>query len=461
MRLSTLIGPDLKEVLREDPEQVRELFSELHPEDVADILGELEPDEAATFLSKLPAEEAAPIFERLEEHEQEEIVEVMPPESVVQIASEMEPDDRADLFSALPEAVGDALLERLERVDPEAAEEVRELEKWPETSAGHLMTTAYVHLPQILAVRDAIEAVRTFDKESDAPIYNVYVLEREKLLGIVPLRELVLRDPSTKLSDIMREPVITVHPTMDQEEVAKQMAKYDLNVVPVVDDKHVLLGVITIDDIVDVLTQEQTEDVQKLGGVQPLEEGYFQTTFWSFIRKRGVVLVILFIEEFFTQTAMRHYDWVLDAIKGAAYYVPLLISTGGNSGGQSSTLIIRGLATGEIRPRDWWRILFRELGMGLALGSGLGFIGMLRVKMYPDQSWTFAFTVAATLVGIVVMGCTVGSMMPLLLKRIGIDPATSSAPFIASLVDVLGIIIFVHVAKILMSHVIAAAAIPH
>ena len=217
----------------------------------------------------------------------------------------------------------------------------------------------------------------------------------EKLLGIVPLRELVLREPTTKLSDIMREPVVTVHPTMDQEEVAKQMAKYDLNVVPVVDDKHVLLGVITIDDIVDVLTQEQTEDVQKLGGVQPLEEGYFQTSFWAFIRKRGVVLVILFIEEFFTQTAMRHYDWVLDAIKGAAYYVPLLISTGGNSGGQSSTLIIRGLATGEIRPRDWWRILFRELGMGLALGSGLGFIGMLRVKMYPDQSWTFAFTVAA------------------------------------------------------------------
>jgi magnesium transporter len=201
--------------------------------------------------------------------------------------------------------------------------------------------------------------------------------------------------------------------------------------------------------------------VQKLAGVQPLEDGYFQTRFLSFMRKRGVVLVILFIEEFFTQTAMRHYDYVLDAIKGAAYYVPLLISTGGNSGGQSSTLIIRGLATGEIKPKDWWRILFRELGMGLALGTGLGIIGMLRVAMYRDQSWVFALSVGLTLIGIVVMGCTVGSMLPLLLKRIGIDPATSSAPFIASMVDVLGIIIYVNIAKILMGEVIARAAIAH
>jgi len=217
-----------------------------------------------------------------------------------------------------------------------------------------------------------------------------------------------------------------------------------------------LLGVITIDDIIDVLTQEQTEDLQKLGGVEPLDLPYFRTGFFEFIKKRGVWLVILFLEEFFTQTALRFYDPVFEAIKGASYYVPLLISTGGNSGSQSSTLVIRGMAVGEIKPKDWARIFFREMGMGLFLGVGLGAIGFARVLMYHDQHLPFAFTVAFTLVGIVMTGCTVGSMLPLVLKRFGIDPATSSTPFIASLVDVLGIIIFVHVAKVIMAGVIAA-----
>ncbi|HSQ66054.1 MAG TPA: magnesium transporter, partial [Polyangiaceae bacterium] len=217
----------------------------------------------------------------------------------------------------------------------------------------------------------------------------------------------------------------------------------------------------TIDDIVDVLTQEQTEDVQKIGGVEPLDVPYFQTSFVEFIKKRGVWLIILFVEEFFTQTALRYYDPVFEAVKGASYYVPLLISTGGNSGSQSSTLIIRGLAIGEIRPRDWWRIAGREAAMGLVLGAILGTIGFFRVLMYRDQHVDFALTVACTLVGIVMTGCTVGSMLPLGLKRLGIDPATSSTPFIASLVDVLGIIIFVNVAKIVMAHVIAMGPLPH
>ncbi len=185
---------------------------------------------------------------------------------------------------------------------------------------------------------------------------------------------------------------------------------------------------------------------------------YFRTGFFEFIKKRGVWLVILFVEEFFTQTALRFYDPVFEAIKGASYYVPLLISTGGNSGSQSSTLVIRGMAVGEIKLRDWWRIFIREMGQGLFLGVGLGSIGFARVLMYHDQHLPFAFTVACTLIGIVMTGCTVGAMLPLALKRFGVDPATSSTPFIASLVDVLGIIIFVHVAKIIMASVIAAHA---
>jgi magnesium transporter len=457
MRLATLLGPELKQLLKEDPDQVRALLDEIHPEDLADLIGELEPDEAAELLARLPAEDAAPIFERLEGDEQEEIAELMPPESVAQIASEMEPDDRADLFSVLPEKMGDDILERLERVDPEAAEDVREIEKWPETSAGHLMTTAYVHVAPEATVADAIEAVRGFTENHSENIYNVYAIERgDQLVGIVSLRDLLLAKPQQPLQAILRTNVLSVKPDEDQEEVARKMAKYDLNVMPVVDNAGQILGIITIDDIIDVLTLEQTEDVQRLAGIEPLDVPYFRTTFLMFIKKRGVWLLVLFFGEFFTQTALRHYDPVFEAIHGAAYYVPLLISAGGNSGSQSSTLVIRGMAVGEIKLRDWWRILVREAGMGLVLGVCLAAVGFLRVLMYPEQHTDFALTVAITLVGIVATGCTVGAMLPMLLKRIGLDPATSSTPFIASLVDVLGIVIFVHVAKIVMSAVLAA-----
>jgi magnesium transporter len=458
MRLASLLGPELKELLKEDPRQVRELLDEIHAEDLADIIGELEPDEAAALLAHLPAEEAAPIFERLDEQEQGELVGVMPSENLVQIASEMAPDDRADFFSLLPDAQAAELLTELEKVDPEAAEDVREIEKWPETSAGHLMTTHYVHVATGATVGGAIEAVRAFGVELRTPVYNVYVLERgARVLGVASLRDLILSTPDVHIEEVITTNVISVPPDMDQEEVARRMAKYDLNVMPVIDAGGKLLGVITIDDIIDVLTQEQTEDVQKLGAVEPLDLPYFQTTFATFIRKRGAWLVLLFLGEFFTQTALRFYDPVFEAIKGSAYYVPLLISAGGNSGSQSSTLVIRGLAVGEIRPRDWWRIFLRELGMGAVLGFGLGIIGFVRVLMYRDQHSPFAATVAITLVGICMTGSTVGAMLPLVLKKAGLDPATSSTPFIASLVDVLGIIIFVHIAKVIMASVLGAA----
>jgi magnesium transporter len=460
MRLASLLGPDLKEVLKEDPDQVRELLDEIHPEDLADIIGDLDADEAAKLLSRLPAEDAAPIFERLDDEEQGDIVEVMPPESVAHIASEMAPDDRADLFSVLPESVGEVILEKLEEVDPKAAEDVREIEKWPDTSAGHLMTTAYVSIGPHVTVRSAIDAVRAHAENHHENVYNVYALDpQQRLVGVASLRDLLLASPLQPLEEILRTNIISVPPLEDQEEVARKMAKYDLNVMPVVDEKGKILGVITIDDIVDVLTQEQTEDVQKLGGVEPLDVPYFRTSFLTFIKKRGVWLFVLFFGEFFTQMALRHYDPVFEAIKGAAYYVPLLISAGGNSGSQSSTLIIRGLAVGEIQLRQWPRVLVRELLMGLVLGLGLAIVGFARVLTTPEGDFQFALTVAVTLVGIVMTGCTAGSMLPILLKRIGLDPATSSTPFIASLVDVLGIIIFVYAAKVVMAHVLAGAGV--
>jgi magnesium transporter len=455
MRLASLLGPDIKQILKEDPDALRGLLDELHAEDLADIISELEPDEAAELLARLPAEDAAPIFERLDEHEQGELVEQMPPESVAEIASEMSSDNRADLFSLLPEAVGEQLFEALQKFDPAAAREVREIEKYPETSAGHLMTTDFVAVSPRMHVSEAMEIVRKRAREHNEFVYTVYAIDENRLAGVASLRDLLVADPDHQIVEIMRTHVISVPPTMDQEEVARRMAKYDLNVIPVVADDGKILGVITIDDIIDVLVQEQTEDVQKIGGVEPLDVPYFQTSMLTFIRKRAGWLIVLFIEEFFTQTALRHYDPIMEAVKGALLYVPLLISAGGNSGSQSSTLVIRGLALSEIKLSDWWRILFREAGMGIVLGLIIAVIAMGRVLMYPDQSFLFALTIGLTVLFIIFAGCTVGSMLPIALKRLGIDPATSSTPFIASLVDTMGVIIYAHVAMVVMRDVIA------
>jgi magnesium transporter len=459
VRLASLLGPDIKQILKEDPDEVRALFDEIHAEDLADIVSDLEPDEAAELLARLPAEDAAPIFERLNEQEQEELVEQMPPESVAGIASEMASDNRADLFSLLPPKMGEPVFEALEKVDPAAAQEVRDIEKWPDTSAGHLMTTDFVAVSPRIRVSDALEIVKTRGREREEFVYVVYVIDQNKLSGVASLRDLLVAEPSQGIAEVMRTNIISVLPTMDQEDVARRMAKYDLNVMPVVGDDGRLLGVITIDDIIDVLVQEQTEDVQKAGGVEPLDVPYFQTSFLTFIKKRAGWLIVLFVEEFFTQTALRHYDPVMEAVKGALLYVPLLISAGGNSGSQSSTLVIRGLALGEIHLADWWRILVRELGMGVVLGVMIALIAMGRVMMYPDQSFLFAVTVGLTVLAIIVSGCTVGSMLPLVLKRLGIDPATSSTPFIASLVDTLGVIIYAHVAMLVMRRVIEQAVV--
>ncbi|MGD0673911.1 MAG: magnesium transporter [Polyangiaceae bacterium] len=455
MRLASLLGPDIKQILKEDPDQIRELLDEIHAEDLADIVGELDADEAAELLARMPAEDAAPIFERLDEQDQGELVEQMPAESIAEIASEMAADNRADLFSALPEAVGTQLFKALQKLDPEAAQEVREIEKWPDTSAGHLMTTDFVSVSPRVLVSEALDIVRKRAREREEFVYVVYaLLDGDKLAGVASLRALLGADGGLGFAEVMRTNVISVPPLMDQEEVARRMAKYDLNAIPVVAEDGRLLGIITIDDIIDVLVQEQTEDVQKIGAVEPLDVPYFKTSFLSFIRKRAVWLIVLFVEEFFTQTALRHYDPVMEAVKGALLYVPLLISAGGNSGSQSSTLVIRGLALGEIKMRDWWRILFRELGMGVVLGLIIAAIAMGRVLMYPDQTILFAITVAVTVLFIIVSGCTVGAMLPIVLKRVGVDPATSSTPFIASLVDTLGVIIYAHVAQAVMWQVI-------
>jgi len=457
-QIASLIGPDLQRLLKEvnDPELARELLEDFHPEDIADLLRELDGNDAAEILKALPDDLAAPIFERLEEPTQSIIINILGPEEAAEIASEMAPDDRADLIEALPDDVGEKLLDALERVDPEAAREIESLGRFEEGTAGALMTPDYLSIFPRRTVAEAIQMVRKKGGQAETVYYVFVVNEQNRLEGVVSLRDLLLSEANVIIAELMTTRVISVQPETDQEEVARQMSKYDLLAMPVVDKYQVLLGVITADDIMDVLTEEGTEDVQKLGGMEALEASYFATSFGTFIRKRATWLVVLFVGEFFTGTALRGFDEVLNAVGNLAFYLPLLISAGGNSGSQSSTLIIRGMAVGDVKLSDWWRIGVRELGIGVVLGLILAAVSVGRVLMWGD-SGRFAFVVAISVVGIVVMGCVVGAMFPILLRRLGLDPATSSAPFIASLVDVLGIMIYMQLAKIVLANVIAEA----
>jgi magnesium transporter len=449
MRLSHLIGPELETLLSEAPEEIRELLDDVHPEDIADIVLGWDDDRATNLLTRVPTEYAAQVFSRLDESRQEALAERLGIDRTARIAAEMDADERVDFFSVVPPAVAAPIFESLERVDPEAAEEVTELAQWPEASAGGLMTTDFISVDPGARITDAVQELRNSAREAET-LDKVYVIgPGRRLRGVLTLQSLLLAEPSERVMDVMRENVISVPPEMDQEEVARVLAKYDLNAMPVVTQSGDLLGVITSDDILDVMQEEQAEDVHKMGAVAPIKEGYFNASFVEYIRKRAPWLLVLFVGGFFTTTAMRRFDSVLASVAQLSFYVPLLISAGGNSGSQSSTLVIRGLAVGDITTRDWWRVLFREVAQGMVLGALVALLGVARVVIAGDPP-EMAILVAITLICNVMLGCIVGGMMPLFLHRIGIDPATSSTPFIATVIDVMGIVIYLSLAQLLL-----------
>jgi magnesium transporter len=448
MRVASLLAPDVEEILRTDPALVRELTDELHAADVADVVAALSDENAVRMLAVLPEDHAAAALDALELQRRIEIFRALDPALAARFANRMSPDERADLFAELGEDLRVAILARMER---EEVKDVRQLLRYPETSAGGLMTTEFVALEAATPVGRAIEEVRRKAPEMET-IYEAYAVDPNgTLLGAVSLRDLVLAQPGQPLSAVMDPTVLSVDPETDREEVARVFAKYDLLAMPVVDAAtRRILGIVTIDDIVDVIEAERAEDIQRLAAVEPLEEPYFATGFWTFVRKRASWLVLLFVEEMFTSNAISHYEWVAIAVASLQLYYPLIISSGGNSGSQSSALIVRSLAVGDVKLRDWGRVVGREIGLGLALGLILAGIGFFRVTLpFPlglGNPIQLAFAVSIALIGVVTLGSVVGAALPMIFRRLGFDPAVSSAPFIASMVDVLGLVIYFNVA---------------
>ena len=442
--IAALIAPDILALLEESPSDVAAETEEMHAADLADVAESLPVEQVKTLLRVLPPARAADVLEYLDEELRAELLEEMPASQAAKLVSEMTPDDRVDVLEELEEA---RTKEILAEIPADARRETEELLTYAPHTAGGLMTTEFVQMLETMTVDEALASVRRIARAGRREaMHALYVTdERGTLHGVMSLRELLAAPEGARIADIAWEEVVSVPPTADRAEVARMTSDYDLVAVPVVDDAGRVIGVVTVDDVIDAMVEEQTEDVQKLGAVQPLEEPYFQAGFWSIARKRGGWLILLFIEEMFTGTALRHYEATLASAIALTFFIPLIISSGGNSGSQSATLITRALAVGDVEMRDALRVFLRELGQGLVLGAFLGAIGFGRALMWgngTDVAWVVSFT----LLFVVVTGTIVGAMLPLLFTRLGFDPAIASSPFVASLVDVAGIIIYFNIA---------------
>lgn len=445
MRVSNLILPDVRAALAGDPAVIRELVEELHPADTADVFLALEEEERPRFLKALPLRDQVAVLEELDSDLRAQLFESYAPELAEQLVAEMSTDEAADLFRTLPPEISQRILALMPRQE---ARDLRSLLAWPEGTCGALMTTDYVALEAEMSVAEAIDRIRRVAEEKET-IYYAYAISPEgSLRGVVSLRELVTAKPDRRVSELMEsEHLITVRATDDQELAASTISKYDLLAVPVVDDAGRLLGIVTFDDVVDVVEEEVTEDVQKMAGMVPLEESYFRASFFRMLRSRAGWLIVLFVGELFTGNALRHYEESFADALALVFFIPLIVSAGGNTGSQSAGLLIRALAVGEVVPRQAWRVATREIASGLLLGLILATIGVCRALLWPEVTWPLALVVGLAVMFVVSFGAVVGALMPIGIKMVGLDPAVSSAPLIATVIDVSGMVIYFQIAR--------------
>ena len=434
--------------------------SALAQEYAADIVERLnaEPlERASVVFSAMPLELAVQVLDQPGLDTAADLVEGQPPDRAVALLTAMSADRRADIFRHLEAPARDRLLTLL---DAETRASLVQLLAYPKNTAGAIMTTEFVSVPASWTVDEALRHIRMVESTSET-IYAIYVLDPKTnaLVKTVSLRRLFTSDPQASVLSIAppRRP-LSVSPLTDREQVARLVSKYDLLAVPVVDEKDRVLGIVTVDDIIDAIVEENTEDVQKLGGTQALDAPYMDIGFLDMIKKRAGWLCVLFLSEMLTATAMQHFQDELQKAIVLTLFIPLIMSSGGNSGSQATSLIIRAIALREMRLGDWWRVALRELPTGVTLGAILGLIGIVRITLWQKlgifdygEHWILvACTVGAALVGIVTFGSLAGSMLPFILKRIGCDPASASAPFVATLVDVTGLVIYFSIALVFL-----------
>lgn len=441
-----LLQPDLRIMIDEnDVEGMREFCEILHPAAVAEVLEDIESKSAWRVLRTCSLDRQIEILEFMSLPKQVGLTEIIDRGRLTRLLEEMAPDDRVDLLSRM-----DA--EKVENILPSIAQaersDIRKLLSYPESSAGSLMTTEYASLPEDITVREALDRLRKQAPDRET-VYYIYILDEGRHLhGFISLRDLILAKPHRKLADIMRHDVISVRVTDDQEIVAQEMGRYDFIAIPVVDNQNRLVGIVTHDDILDVIHEEATEDVQRLAAMEPLEDGYLTTPIRILTWKRGVWLVLLLGAALGTASVVSGYQPIAEQEPWMILFLPMVLASGGNAGSQSATLVIRAVSLGELGRKTAFRIFWREVLLASQLGACLGVLAFLCALIFnpPVRALTVAFTVLL----VVVMGAVTGSMLPLLFKRLGMDPALMSNPLIAAIVDMMGVVIYFNVAILLL-----------
>jgi magnesium transporter len=451
-----LLAPEIRSLIdARNFGALRELFTDWPKADVAEVILDLPEDEQVIIFRVLPAALAADVFEYIGIEEQQTLLRAMAHEQVGAILNEMSPDDRTALLEELPSAAARQLIRLL---TPDERRVATALLGYPENSVGRLMTPDFISVHEDWTVQQVLDYVREFGRDSET-LNIIYVVdERGKLIDDVRIREFLLRPLATKVSEIRDQTFVALKVNDSQEEALNIFRKYDRAALPVVDSSGVLVGIVTSDDMLDVAEEEATEDIQKLGGLEALDEPYTTIPFIRMVKKRATWLILLFLGEMLTATAMQGYNSEIEKAAILAMFLPLIISSGGNSGSQATTLVIRAMALGELTLRDWLRVVGKELRAGLALGLILGAIGFFRISLwqylhifdYGKYHWLVAITVGLALIGVVAWGTIGGAMLPFVLRRLGLDPATSSAPFVATLVDVTGLVIYFNVALLIL-----------
>lgn len=428
-------------------------------DDLREIWPLLSKEERREGLKALPKDEAGDFFRELDAPEQAELLLAFPRDKRWIWMHLLAPDDLADIVQ---ETAPEERNNILSLMDDLTRKEVGALLAYAEDVAGGLMSPRYVRVRPDMTVEEAFSYLRKQAREHTETIYSAYVLDSEQhLLGLVTFRNLFAAPGGSLVRDIMDTDIITVPENMDQEAVSHLFTQHNLVSAPVVDAEGHMKGIVTVDDIVNVVEEEATEDIQKMGGTETLDAPYLKVRFRELIRKRASWLSVLFMGEMLTATAMGYFEKEIAAAVVLALFIPLIISSGGNSGSQASTLIIRALAIGDVKLRDWWRVIRREVASGLVLGTILGLIGFTRIVLWPARETLYgpnylmvAFTIALSLIGVVLWGTIAGSMLPFVLRRLGFDPASASAPLVATLVDVSGLVIYFSIAKIILHGVI-------
>jgi len=458
--IAQLLKPEIDELIqKKEWVAIKEALEDVPAVDVAEILEELEPEIAVVIFRLLKKSKAADVFSYLSSAKGVELLEVFSRQQLSDVMNNLEPDERVALMEELP---GDLTQKVLNSMAKDDIAQIRRLLGYPAESVGRLMTTNYVRIKNDWTVNKSFEHIRKYGRNAET-VNVIYVVdEDEKLIDDLRLNQFILAEPDTVISDIMDNSFEALSAFDDQEEAVRMLSKYDRVALPVVDSGGILVGIVTVDDVLDVAEEETTEDMQLMAGMSALDRSYSETGINDMVGKRIGWLILLFLGQMFTVTAMAGYEDTLAAAAVLALFIPMIISSGGNSGSQAATLIIRSLSTDDLKLDDWFGVLKREMLSGLFLGSILGIMGtivisfwmVIRGEPFSFEIFMQALTVGSSLVGVVLFGNISGSMLPFIMSKFGLDPAVTSAPFVATLVDVTGIIIYFSIAVFLLKGVV-------